>query len=288
MGTWPCASARVGQPDGVSNPPRPKVPEPPGRVTAAPAHWWLALAELVVPAVCSGCGVPSPEPMCLACAHMLEGWPVPGPPSAAVAAPALRAAAHYAGPVRRVLLDYKEHGVTALAPLLGQALAGAVAAALQAAGAGHAGERASSLGALQGAGSRQVDRSADPRGVLLLVPAPSSARSRRHRGHDPVGALAVQAAAVLTGAGVAAVPAPVLRQIGRVRDQAGLGATARATNLGGSLALRRGAQVRGARIVLVDDIVTTGATLVEAARVVRAGGATVAAAATVAATPRRR
>ncbi len=267
--------------------PRPSA-RAPGGSPGAPARWWLALAELVAPAVCSGCGVPSPEPMCLDCARMLEGWPVPGPSSAAAAAPALRAAAHYAGPVRRALLDYKEHGVTALAPLLGEALAGAVAAALHAAGAGCAGGRASRLGALQAAAGSQVDWPANPLGALLLVPAPSSARARRHRGHDPVGALAVQAAAVLSGAGVAARPAPVLRQLGRVRDQAGLGAAARARNLGGSLALRPGCQVRGTRVVLVDDIVTTGATLVEAARVLRGAGATVAAAATVAATPRRR
>lgn len=42
----------------------------------------------------------------------------------------------------------------------------------------------------------------------------------------------------------------------------GLGRTARARMLGGAIALnpRRGAQIRGARIVLVDDVLTSGAT----------------------------
>ncbi|MEP6797352.1 MAG: phosphoribosyltransferase family protein, partial [Lapillicoccus sp.] len=72
-------------------------------------------------------------------------------------------------------------------------------------------------------------------------------------------------------------------------DQAGLGQEARARNLAGAYAVRsaRTPGLVGRRVVLVDDVMTTGATLVEAARALRAAGAVVEAAVTLAATARR-
>jgi predicted amidophosphoribosyltransferase len=72
-------------------------------------------------------------------------------------------------------------------------------------------------------------------------------------------------------------------------DQAGLSAGARAANLDGALVVRPAwaAQVVAAPIVLVDDVVTTGATLAEAARALRVAGAGPVVAAVLVATPRR-
>jgi predicted amidophosphoribosyltransferase len=71
----------------------------------------------------------------------------------------------------------------------------------------------------------------------------------------------------------------------RVRDSAGLDAAQRRTNLAGRYRARPGAP--GARLVLVDDVVTSGATLTEAARALRAAGEHLVLAAVVAATPRQ-
>jgi predicted amidophosphoribosyltransferase len=67
--------------------------------------------------------------------------------------------------------------------------------------------------------------------------------------------------------------------------QKGLGIAERARNLDGVFALAR--PVGGVRVLVVDDVVTTGATLAAAAGVLRAGGADVVGAAVLAATPRR-
>ncbi|MFC8493020.1 ComF family protein [Streptomyces sp. NPDC057235] len=221
--------------------------------------WWREIAGLVLPVACGGCGRPRTE-LCPECAEELTGTgpcrvrPVPEP----AGLPVVHAAAPYAGAVREVLLAHKERGALALAGPLGGALAGAVEAA---------------AGAV--AGSRD--------GPLLLVPLPSSRRSVRARGHDPTRRIALAAAARLRRTGRDARVAPVLRQRRYVADQAGLGARGRLANLSGALEVvpggarllaaagaagttgRVAARAAGT-VVLVDDLMTTGASLAEAAR----------------------
>jgi ComF family protein len=59
----------------------------------------------------------------------------------------------------------------------------------------------------------------------------------------------------------------------RTPSQGTLGPLARARNVRGAFALKRGRDVKGRRIVLIDDVLTTGATAEECARVLRRGGA---------------
>ena len=84
---------------------------------------------------------------------------------------------------------------------------------------------------------------------------------------------------------------PVLRMAGTVKDQSGLDAQARAVNLRGGVLLpdRWAARLSGdgVRVVLVDDIITTGASLAAAAVALRRTGIEVVGAALVAATRRR-
>ncbi|MER5867810.1 ComF family protein [Kitasatospora sp. NPDC002040] len=218
------------------------------------------LLDLLLPARCAGCGAGRSQlcPGCRAALTTARAGPAgPQPPPAGL--PPVHSAAPYADPVRRLLIAHKERGALRLAGPLGQALARAVGPVL------------------------------DGRPVLL-VPMPSTRRSVRARGHDPTLRLARAAAGELRRAGHRVRAAPVLRHGRAVADQSGLTAAQRRANLHGALVLRPGAGrlLTGRQPVLVDDLVTTGATLAEAARVLTAHGHPPRAAATVAAAVRRR
>ncbi len=155
---------------------------------------------------------------------------------------------------------HKDHGAFGLAPVLAERLSLAAHALLTATGWA---------------------------GPVILVPVPSAAAAVRRRGYDATTVLARRASRRLRHEH-RVLARRLLAQRRGVRDQAGLGAAARSANLDGALRLRRGAGRRwpdGAAVVLVDDVVTTGASLAEAARVLEGAGFVVLGAATVAATP---
>jgi predicted amidophosphoribosyltransferase len=100
--------------------------------------------------------------------------------------------------------------------------------------------------------------------------------------------VARRAAALLRATGTPAAVRPLLVPAARVRDQAGLDARARAANLHGSLRCRPvGGAAAGARLVVVDDVLTTGSTAREAQRALELEGLAVLGIAAVAATRRR-
>ena len=138
-----------------------------------------------------------------------------------------------------------------------------------------------------------VAAAAEGAGPLVLVPVPSRPATVRARGHDPMRAVTARTARLLRASGYVALARPLLRQRPGVLDQSGLDAGRRAANLAGSMhcpspALGRLARrLPEARVVVCDDVLTTGATAREAQRALEAVGLPVVAVAAVAATRRR-
>ncbi|GAA1943599.1 ComF family protein [Agromyces allii] len=208
-----------------------------------------AAAATVMPVSCAGCGRPDLA-VCPACRAAVAARPV------AVSRADLRAHAglEYGDVVASVIGAFKDGGRADVARVLAPALAASIRAALA---------EVPRTGGSSGAG-------------LLVATVPSPPAALRARGYRPVPLL-------LAACGLRATS--VLRLARDRDDQAGLGAAARAANAEGGLVARR--RLHGRRFLLVDDVLTTGSTLLEARRALVAAGACVEAVAVLAETPLR-
>ncbi|NNM46327.1 ComF family protein [Knoellia koreensis] len=232
-----------------------------------------ALAELALPSSCAACREPGPG-VCARCSADARDalwaggprWssPDPRPPGL----PPVTSTGRYAGALARLVAAAKDDDRRDLVPVLGDLLGEAVDAAL-----------------LQWPAAQAAWR--DRAGPVLVVPVPSSRAARRRRGDAPMTLLAAHA--VCDYAPTEVMLTDLLRPRRRVADQAGLSATQRAVNLEHSMqvASRWQHAVPGALCLVVDDVLTTGATLVEAARALRRAGASEVRCAVVCATQRR-
>ena len=268
---------------------------PPGRAVTAALD---GLAAALFPVCCVVCAAPD-RPLCRRCAARIrrstrypcyaqEGAealpaaapagvpPVPAGAAAFVSLPVLAAGA-YSGGLARTLLAFKNRGHTDLTGFLAPVLAGALRAAVQDA------------------------RRQPGTGNLVLVPVPGSARALRRRGYHPLGLLLkrIKRRGLLPdGCTVAPLVsyarAPLRPMSGmrgsaargvRLRSQKALGSSGRRSNVRHTMTAGGNGRLAGLSCIVVDDVLTTGATIGEAVRALRAAGASVCGAVVIAATP---
>jgi competence protein ComFC len=110
---------------------------------------------------------------------------------------------------------------------------------------------------------RLTDRNFD-----LVVAVPLHSARQRERGFNQA-ALLAELLARETGLRLH----DVLERIRYTTTQTAYDRAERMRNLEGAFRLRRGADVQGLRVLLIDDVLTTGSTLSECARVLKAAGA---------------
>jgi predicted amidophosphoribosyltransferase len=203
--------------------------------------------DLVLPLECGGCGAPSTR-WCEACAKELSMSPDaprvvtpridPGVPVLALG--------RYAGARRQAIVAMKDRGrIDLSAPLAGVLALGVHRLLLW--------------------GLVDVP--------LTIVPAPTRGWAARRRGGDPVTRIATLA----TDAHPHVTVVRALRMKALARDSAGLGSSARERNIAGRVLLTRRRVPADGEVLLVDDIITTGATARESVRVLQTAGVRVAA-----------
>lgn len=269
-----------------------------------------SLGEVLMPRTCPCCAVPvaygAGSPLCEACLPQLHSalarveqvqvlQPLSsGDCATGGGAPEVRAASRYEGIMPRALLALKNAGRTDLLPLLGEGLARSVYELLRA-------RRAE----IQHGSSAPVE--------VLLIPAPSSAQSVRRRGYAPANLLVQEAVRQLNRRLPASVRVRAVDVIGyaprnrrgsgaslssRVgvsllgaseakNEQKSLGAVGRAERMHGALRVMEPALCAGRVSIICDDVVTTGATASEMARVLQESGSRVLGVCAVAAVPKK-
>ena len=102
----------------------------------------------------------------------------------------------------------------------------------------------------------------------LIVPVPLHPTRQRERGFNQADLLAK-----LLSARISIPCKPVLERIRYTTTQTALDRTERMENLHNAFRLRKNTDVRGLQVLLIDDVLTTGSTLSECARVLKRAGA---------------
>ncbi len=220
------------------------------------------LLDLVFPPRCQVCDTLGSEMFCATCRGDAEfigehscaycGRPLP-PHAAAVVCPdcregqwvsGARAAGLHAGSLRRAIIRYKYHGRTRLAAPLGAMLAEVIRA-------------------------EQERRGLPLAQCAALVPVPLHRERRAWRGFDQAEMLCDE---IAEATGLPVWPDVIVR-VRNTTPQVRLQGVSRLENVRGAFEARRRWKLRGRAVVVVDDVLTTGATINECAGVLRRAGA---------------
>lgn len=211
-----------------------------------------SLSRLVFPEVCLGCGVPSrdPIPVCASCLRRLprasaEAIRAELDARGTAAADIRHAAALWqfdaGGTVQRVQHALKYRGLPRIGVPLGELVGGAF---------------------------RETASGWRPD---VVAPIPLARTRQLERGYNQADGLAAGVAEALD----ARFEPDLLHRVRSTRSQTRLSHAARWANVQGAFALHPDSDVRDRRVLLIDDVITTGATLLAAAEPLRAAGAEV-------------
>lgn len=202
------------------------------------------LLATVFPAYCHSCGRLADEGewaplLCGRCAEGFLVWgsfvPVPAPLDGG------RALTRFEGPAKNLLVALKYRGLTRAGRVIGERMT-------------------------QAPEARPLVRRAE-----VVVPVPLHWRRRWLRGHNQ----AMTLVRGIVGGEQRGTACAALRRVKPTHPQVGLGRVDRQENVRGAFAVRKKYSVRvcGSRILLVDDVVTTGATASAAAEALKRAGA---------------
>ncbi len=187
--------------------------------------WQAGVADLILGVQCAGCAAPGIS-WCRECEQRV----IPEPFEVMTD---VWAAGRWDGRLRSAILAWKLGQATNLDRILGWHLAAAVIAL-------------------------------DPPESSLLIPVPTTWRSRRERGRHLVLSICREAADLLTEVDVDVLVEPLVKLCRQTQDQSALSARARSGNVRGAMTLSR---APSRPVILADDIVTTGSTMSEMRRV---------------------
>ncbi len=202
------------------------------------------LTAFLLPVVCAGCGIEG-ETVCPVCRGALVPRPLTRTVRVADGSLVVHSALEWDETTAALLAALKQQGRTGVARALAPAMRAAVMAAR-------------------------------PRAARVAVVAvPSSPRALRERGYAVVDLL-------LRRAGVPVVPLLAVRR--QAADQRRLGREERRRNMSGVFTVRARLPAACTGVILVDDVITTGATMHDASAAIRAAGIPVLGAATVVST----
>lgn len=162
----------------------------------------------------------------------------------------IMASASYEGAAKNILIAAKERNQVALIPFIAEAALSATSSLLG------------------------LAPSSAP---VALVPIPSMPKNIRMRGYNLVAQMANLVAAQLKMRSGDVQVFPVLKHARRVIDQSRLTAQQRAANLRGAFTIdeNHASGIGRRQVIVIDDLVTTGSTLLEARRALLAVGANV-------------
>ena len=212
--------------------------------------WRSIIAQLgyvLVPRGCAGCAIPD-EVLCVSCLRLFQSSRFRELPACSLGG--AYACARYERLVRHAMLSWKDHGDQECDDVLARLLVDLAC-------------RIKLIDDYQGT-------------QVVVVPTPSTARSIRHRGRWHMRALASAFVARLRDAGVQADMAALLTMSNvsgksvetKHRSQ-------RSDRISGGIQVRDRRRADGARVIILDDIVTTGTTMRRCVRALTESGAEV-------------